>query len=156
MDTFVQKVSVKKLPHNSTRAVELTDALLEFIARDLRPVSVVDGHGFLNLIEKAEPQYSVPCQRAVMNGVDRKYCELKHTVRGFLSGQRCVTLTTDMWTSRAGDEYFSLTAHFITDQFLMHSSQLHCHHMPGVHDHTNIILLHLRSGVFIWMMLWLL
>ena len=52
MDTFVQKVSVKKLPHNSTRAVELTDALLEFIARDLRPVSVVDGHGFLNLMEK--------------------------------------------------------------------------------------------------------
>ena len=56
MDIFVQKVSsVKKLPHSSTRAVELTDALLEFIAQDLRPVSVVDGHGFLNLMENAEP-----------------------------------------------------------------------------------------------------
>ena len=138
MDTFVQKVSVKKLPHNSTRAMELTDALLEFIARDLRPVSVVDGHGFLNLMEKAEPRYSVPCRRTVMTGLEKKYTELKRQVRGLLSGQRCVTLTTDMWTSRAGDGYFSLTSHFITDEFLMYSSQLHCHHMPGTHDHTHI------------------
>ena len=123
---------------DTSHAMELTDVLLEFIAQDLRPVSVVDGQVFLNLVEKAEPRYSVPCRRTVMNGVDRKYCELKHTVRGFLSGQRCVMLTTDMWTSRAGDGYFSLTTHFITDQFLMHSSQLHCYHMLGVHDHTNI------------------
>ena len=52
MNTFVQKVSIKKLPHNSTCAV---DTLLEFIARDLRPVSVVGSHGFFNLVEKAEP-----------------------------------------------------------------------------------------------------
>ena len=61
MDAFVQKVSVRKLLHNSTRPVELTDTLLEFIAQDLRPVSVVDGHWFLNLMEKAEARYSVPC-----------------------------------------------------------------------------------------------
>jgi len=48
MDTFVQKVNVKKLPHNSTPAVELIDALQEFITQ---PVSVVDGHVFLNLME---------------------------------------------------------------------------------------------------------
>jgi len=110
MDTYIQKVSIKKLPHIPTRAMELTDALLEFIARDLRPVSVVDGHGFLNLMEKGEPQYSVPCQRTVKTGLERKYIELKRQVRGLLSGQHCITLTTDMWTSRAGDGYFSWTA----------------------------------------------
>ena len=138
MDTFVRQTGVKKLPHDSKRAIELTDALLEFVARDLRPVSVVDGRGFLNLMEKTEPRYTVPCRRTIMNAIDRKYCELKRSVRGLLSGQRSVTLTTDIWTSRAGDGYFSLTAHYITDQFVMHSSQLHCHHMPGAHDHTHI------------------
>ena len=138
MDTFVRQAAVKKLPHDSKRAIELTDALLEFVARDLRPVSVVDGRGFLHLMEKAEPRYTVPCRRTVMNAMDRKYCELKRSVRGLLSGQRSVTVTTDIWTSRAGDGYFSLTAHYITDQFVMHSSQLHCHHMPGVHDHVHI------------------
>jgi len=43
-----------------------------------------------------------------------------------------------MWTSRGGDGYFSLAAHFITYEFLMYSSQLQCHHMPGTHDHAHI------------------
>jgi len=43
-----------------------------------------------------------------------------------------------MWTSRTGDGYFSLIAHFITDEFIMYSSQLQCHHMPGTHNHALI------------------
>ena len=84
-----------------------------------------------------------------MNAMDRKYCELKQSVRGLLSGQRSVTVTTDIWTSRAGDGYFSLTAHYITDHFVMHSSQLHCHHMPGVHDH-----MHISEGITSALMEW--
>ena len=80
MDSFVQTSSVKKLPHHSTHAVELTNAVVEFVARDLRPVSIVDGCGFLNLMEVAEPRYTVPCQRTIMNLIDRKYCELKCSV----------------------------------------------------------------------------
>ena len=138
MDDFVQSSSVKKLPHDSTCAVELTSAVVEFAARDLRPVSVVDGCGFLNLMEVAEPRYTVPCRRSIMNLVDRKYRELKRSVQGSLSGQQYVTLTIDMWTSRAGDGYFSLTAHYLTEEFEMYSSHLQCHHLPGVHDHTHI------------------
>ena len=58
MDCFVQSSpssGIKKLLHNCTRAVELTNAVVEFVARDLRPVNIVDGYGFLNLMETAEP-----------------------------------------------------------------------------------------------------
>ena len=74
IDSFVQRSSssVKKLLYNLPRAVELTSAVVEFVARDLRPVSVVDGHGFLNLMEVAEPWYTIPCQRTIMNLNDRK------------------------------------------------------------------------------------
>ena len=63
IDSFVHKSSsiVKKLLRNLMHAVELTNAVVEFVARDLRPVSVVDGCGFLNLMEVAEPRYTVPC-----------------------------------------------------------------------------------------------
>jgi len=111
---------------------------VEFVVRDLRPVSVVDGCGFLNLMNVAEPHFVFPCRRTVTNLIDRKYCELKHSVRGSLSGQWWLTLTTDMWTSRARDGYFSLTVHYITEEFKMHSSQLQCQHLPGVHDHIHI------------------
>ena len=46
-------------------------------------------------------------------------------------------LTTDMWTSRTGEGYFSLTAH-ITEEFEIHSSHLQLHLLPGVHDHVHI------------------
>ena len=49
-----------------------------------------------------------------------------------------VTLTTDMWTSRAGEGCFLLTGHYIIEEFEMHSSHLQCHHLPSVHDCTHI------------------
>ena len=138
MDSFVRSSGVKRLPQNSARALELTNTVVEFISRDLRPVSVVDRAGFLNLMDVAEPRFVVPCRRTVMNHIDRKYYEMKRAVRGSLSGQQCVTLTTDMWTSRAGDGYFSLTVHYVTEEFEMVSDQLQCQHIPGEHDHTHI------------------
>ena len=138
LDEFVRPTQVKRLPPYSTRAAQLTDAVADFIVRDLRPVSVVDGEGFLQLMEIAEPQFVVPCRKTIMNVIDRKYTEVKRTVRGAMTGQNCVTLTTDMWTSHAGNGYFSLTAHYITSDFEMKHSSLQCHHMPGTHDHSHI------------------
>ena len=65
MDRFIETVhggswTVEKLPPNSARAKMLTESVAEFIVRDLRPVSTVDGDGFLNLMEVAEPRYVVP------------------------------------------------------------------------------------------------
>ena len=33
----------------------------------MRPVSTVDGEGFVSLMEVVEPCYSVPCRRTIMN-----------------------------------------------------------------------------------------
>ena len=53
---------------------------MEFISRDLRPVNVVDGTGFLSLMNVAESHFVVPCRRTVMNHIDWKYCEMKRAV----------------------------------------------------------------------------
>ena len=85
-----------------------------------------------------EPCFIVSCRRTVMNYIDQKYYELKRSVRRSLHEQQCVTLTTDMWTSRTGDGYFSLTVHYVTEKFEMVSNQLQCQHLPGEHNHTHI------------------
>ena len=73
------------------------------------------------------------------NVIESKYRVLKRVVRGGISGQDSVALTTDMWTSRAGDAYFSLTTHYITpNDFEMKHNSLQCHFMPGSHDHVLI------------------
>ena len=59
---FTKPTTTKSLPSTSARAKELTLALTEFIAKDLRPISVVDDTGFLNLMKVAEPRYVIPCR----------------------------------------------------------------------------------------------
>ena len=49
-----------------------------------------------------------------------------------------MSLTTDLWTSKAGDAYISLTAHFVCRNFEMMHRNLETHHLPGVHDHSHL------------------
>jgi len=62
MNSFIRLAGGKKLPHNSAHAVELTNAVVEFVVRDLRLVSAVDGCGFINLMDVAKPHFVVPCR----------------------------------------------------------------------------------------------
>ena len=50
LDDFVMSKAVKKLPASSDLAKKLTNGIADFITRDLRPVSVVDGVGFFYIL----------------------------------------------------------------------------------------------------------
>ena len=56
-------VSVPKLPTSSMQVKMSTEAVADFVLKDMRPVSVVDGQGFLNLMHVVEPRYTVPCRK---------------------------------------------------------------------------------------------
>jgi len=58
-------------------------------------------------------------------------------------------VTTDKWTSRAGDGYISLTAHFICHNFEMMHRNLETRHLPGVHDHSHLAIA-LRASTSEW------
>ena len=131
-------VSVPKIPATSIRAKILTAAIANFISKDMRPISVVDGQGFLNLMHVAEPRYTVPCRKTIMALIDQKYQVLKEQIGNQVAQQSCLSLTTDMWTSRTGDRYISLTAHYITDDFELCHHNLSTCHFPGSHNHSTI------------------
>ena len=57
LDGFVSP-DVKKWGSHSLQARKVTDAVAQFIVSDIRPVNVVDGLGFLNLMEVAQPLLS--------------------------------------------------------------------------------------------------
>ena len=46
---------VSPLPPSSDKAMRLTHAVCEMIARDIWPVSIVNDIGFLNLLKEVEP-----------------------------------------------------------------------------------------------------
>jgi len=127
----------------------LSDAIAGFIARDMRPVSVVDGLGFLNLMHVAERQYITLCRKMVMELIEWKYNDLKHDICGHAAQQEWMSLTTDMWTLRAGDDYISLTAHFICRIFEMMHRNLETRHLPGIPIWQLLSVPQLVSGALI-------
>ena len=127
--------NVEKLPHNSSRAKKLTESVAEFIVRDLRPVSIVDGDGFLNLMEVAELRYVVPCRHTIDTVINKMYCSSKQRICDELSSVSCLGMTTDMWTSRLNDGFISLTT---DDEFLMCHRNLVSRNFSGRHTAANI------------------
>ena len=130
--------TVARLSASSHRAKLLTEAITDFIVKDMRPISTVDGEGFVNLMGIAEPHYNVPCRKTIMSFIDQRFLLTKTHIKSQLEKQSYLSLTTDMWTSRSGDGYISLTAHYITADFEMKHNNLTTCHLPGTHDHTNI------------------
>ena len=127
---------VSLLPPSSDKAKRLTCAVCEMIARDIRPVSIANDVGFLNLLKEAEPRYVVPCRPTVTRSLSDLYSE-KRRIRGIVAGEEFLSCATDMWLSRNGDGYIALTCHFNPD-FKMCCHNLQTHHFPGTHNHTTI------------------
>ena len=57
---------------------DIDELVSDFVARDLRPIAIVDGPGFKNLVHFLEPGYKVPSRTHVMSTLRKKYDALKH------------------------------------------------------------------------------
>ena len=64
VEAFVAR-PVVKMAKSSKRAQVLTRGIAEFVAKDLRPIGVVEGEGFQRLIQMLEPAYTVPSRKTI-------------------------------------------------------------------------------------------
>ena len=62
---------------SAQRSSAITDLLVEFVARDLRPLSVVEGKGFKKLVEYLEPFYRLSSHTHITSVCHRKFQLLK-------------------------------------------------------------------------------
>jgi len=53
---------------------------VNFIAQDMRPIAVVEGQGFKNLLKLLEPGYTVPARHTIMHALTAKHEGLKEKV----------------------------------------------------------------------------
>ena len=54
----------------------ITNAIVTFVAKDLRPLSVAESEAFRNLLHIAEPQYSMPTRKYLKKQVTNHYSTL--------------------------------------------------------------------------------
>ena len=96
----------------------ITKKLTEFICKDMRPISIVDGIGFQKFIHEINPRYQVPSRGTVNNRIVKLYDATASTVKTTIK-DKAVALTTDGWTSLANDAFVTVTAHVITENWEM-------------------------------------
>uniref|UniRef100_A0A672FGU6 BED-type domain-containing protein n=1 Tax=Salarias fasciatus TaxID=181472 RepID=A0A672FGU6_SALFA len=128
-----------KLSANSERAKKITRSIACFIAKDLRPYSVVENEGFICMLQTLEPRYAIPSRKFLSEtAVPQLYEETKRKVASDLAKTTRVALTCDAWTSRATQSYVTFTVHYISDTWLLESRVLQTRVMHESHTAANV------------------
>ncbi|CAM4597671.1 unnamed protein product [Leuciscus chuanchicus] len=119
------------------RRRKITDLLVNFIVKDVRPISTLSGEGFKDIIQYFEPGYTIPCHRTVWSNIMHQYNTVRATIMDEMK-DLSVSLTTDLWTSCTMDPYITITAHYITDSWELKSRVLRTTVMRERHTAANI------------------
>lgn len=102
---------------------EITNAIAQMIASDLRPYTCVEDKGFVHLIKLLEPAYVIPSRTTFSRThVPELYCKIKNNISAIIqsdiqAGLESISITTDGWKSKNGDSYMSLTIHYLNSSF---------------------------------------
>ncbi|KAJ8346063.1 hypothetical protein SKAU_G00302560 [Synaphobranchus kaupii] len=114
-------------PLSSKRKNDITQGIVDFIAQDMRPISVVEGKGFKHLLNILEPAYTAPARQTVMHALTAKYDGIKEKVLELIQHSEALNLTTDMWTSLRMESYMTVTAHVIDGDWKQQTLVLEAH-----------------------------
>ncbi|XP_043863579.1 E3 SUMO-protein ligase ZBED1-like isoform X2 [Drosophila mojavensis] len=115
----------KKYDASSARKKTLDSALTTYITSDRRPYCVVEDKGFRHLVEVLDPRYQLPSRRTLRDVcIPNLFIEMKQKLREILDKIEFCAVTTDGWTSKANENYLSVSCHFITEEFEMRTAVL--------------------------------
>ncbi len=132
---IMEFIADKKPYHiHSQKAVEITKAIAEFVALDMRPISVVDGSGFRNLLHTLDSRYKMVSRNHLLERYLVPMHNLcKEAVKLDIAQSPSHSFTTDAWSSKSMESYITTTAHYIDSAFELKSNVLDTHRVSGSH-----------------------
>ena len=138
--TLQESVSFsKKYPRDSSRCKKLDNALIEMIATDLQPSTIVEDPGFLKYTTLLDPRYEPPSRRTIMRRIlPEKYTTVKEAIQQKLLLASDVAVTTDIWSSCQTLSYCCLTAHVISEAWELESYVLETFNFNTEHTAVHI------------------
>jgi hypothetical protein len=137
----------KKYPTTSMKKKALDNCCALFIAKDMRPINIVEGDGFKKFVATLDPKYQLPSRQTITKSIIPRLTEdTKKALSESLLQAKWVAITTDMWSSSTCTSFMSVTGHFLEDDELT-SALLDCSSFHGRHTSANITarLLHVVS-----------
>ena len=108
---------------------------MEMIAIDNQPFSLVKDFGFARLLHVLEPRYHLPSRKYFVEKLlPLVHDEVKTRVNAEIGRVSHFSFTTDAWSSSGSDcSLLSLTAHWLTKEFVRKSAVLHVQPLEGSH-----------------------
>ena len=130
----------------NSHQIELTDAVVGFVAGNLLPLSIVESPYFHALMYKADPKYQIPSRKYLSTKlVPQKSAKLKEDLVKAFQKADMVCVTIDIWSSRQMRSYLGITAHYIVD-WCLNSAMLSCSRFKGSHT-GEAIFEHFQSTI---------
>ncbi len=113
-------------PLTKSASDNLTNTIAKWIAKDCRPISIVEDSGFLDVLQVAsqDSYYKPPSRATVMTKIHELYENEKEKRKEVLAQVNHIALTGDHWTSVSNNNYLGVTAHFISDTWELKSFAL--------------------------------
>uniref|UniRef100_A0A8C4DLB3 Zinc finger BED domain-containing protein 1 n=1 Tax=Dicentrarchus labrax TaxID=13489 RepID=A0A8C4DLB3_DICLA len=105
---------------------KLTDTIARWIAKDCRPINIVEDTGLAEVLKVAtlDAFYKPPSRGTVMTKINELYDAKKKTKEEDLASVEYVALTGDHWTSVSNNNYLGVTVHHITETWELKSFAL--------------------------------
>ena len=123
----------------SPRCKKLDNALVDMIALDIQPTSIVEDEGFLKFIKAIDTRYEPPSRRTIMRStLPQRYESIKDSLMSQLGSVEYYAITSDLWTSCHTIGYITVTCHFIDTSWHLHSKVLATTNLSKDHTAENI------------------
>lgn len=108
------KIQKQKYKPDSVKRKALNEKLVRLIAKDMRPLSVVQNKGFREFVAELDPLYKLPSTKTLREKlIPRIYNKSMNGLLNELKSIDHIALTTDGWTSSTADKYQVYTVHYI-------------------------------------------
>jgi len=112
-------------PYPPAKQQKLTQDVLRLFISCTLPLYLVENKNFRTFLHSFDPRYKPPCVNTLKNEIANGTNHTTQVIKNMIHSQaNTISLTFDLWTSRAHDSYLGVTCHWISDEFRMYDLTL--------------------------------
>ncbi|CAG8839977.1 33167_t:CDS:1, partial [Gigaspora margarita] len=112
-------------PHSKQYQQKLTRDIVRFFLTCTLPLSLIENENFRTFINAFDPRYKSPCINTLKHEISDAALHTTQNIKYMINTQAdMISLTFDLWTSRAHDSYLGITCHWISEEFKLYDFTL--------------------------------
>ena len=106
---------------------------MDWIARDCRPLAVVEDKGFRELNSFINARYRSITGDVILRRMKKREKSLDGRLLSCMQAALVIACTSDVWTDEKMNTYLSATAHFVDSQWNLKTHLIGCRPLHGRH-----------------------